>query len=370
MIKRNFVVGISLALALSLSVSTLTGCKKEAAKRTTARVLNVKAISITPSDELVWVETLGEAEGAQQVEVRAQVSGLLTKIAYTEGERVKAGQTLFIIDEAPYRAALNAATAATLQARASYTQAQREAQRYQKLFDLRAVSRKALDDAQSNETMALASYNAARAKETDARVTFERTRIKAPSDGIASKCEINLGSLVSASSTLLATLTQPDKLRVKFQVSERDLAGNSITKRNPVRLLLGAGKTISAKIDYVAQQVDVTTSTRSLRAVLDDPRGVYPGELVRVQLAIDMKRNVFRVPQRAVDQKADGTYQVLTIRDNVIYPVTVEVGQWKDTDWVILSGLKGDEIIAVDQLQRLREGMKVNATVVDRASLP
>ena len=218
--------------------------------------------------------------------------------------------------------------------------------------------------------VARANLLSAKAKQAQAEIDMEHTLVKATSDGITNRAEVNVGTLVTASSTRLTTLTQPKNLRIKFQLSERDLNGHDVTESNLIRLYDDLGHKIPAKIDFVSQQIDVATATRSVRATILDPTHVYAGQLLRVQIATHQLESVFRIPQRCVQQKPDGSYEVFTVVDEKIQPVQVIVGNWKDTDWVILKGLKGGELIAVNQLQRLREGTSVKTTVVDRKTLP
>ena len=356
-----------------LALSTQSGCSKFSDSKSSAAKstpLTVHAIRATPTNEMLWVETLGETEGAQQVEIRAQVSGTLKDIAYTEGETVKAGQTLFVIDDAPYISVLHSAKAAVTEARASLEKAELDCTRYEQLFKANAASRKQFDDALSAKKIAQAQLAQAIAKQSDAQVDVDRTRVKAPNSGVASRSELNLGALVNASSTRLATLTQPEKLRVKFQLSERDLIGKSIQLSNPIRLYDANRREIQAKLDYVSQQIDVSTSTRTLRASVAENSALVPGQLVSVQLATEELSNVFRIPQKSVQQLPDGSYQVFTAVNGKVHPVSVKVGQWRDTDWIVLSGIKSGDLILIDQIQRLREGLAVTVEEISKAVIP
>lgn len=356
------------ALALVLGTSLLTGCEQKTAAPA-APVLKVRVIAAEPSTETVWLESLGETEGLRQVEVRAQVSGILQEIAYQEGSRVKAGQTLFILDEGPYHAALRAATAKSRQAKSAFERAKRDRERYQNLVKYNAVSRKIYEDARSEYDNAHAALEQALAQERESRINLERTRVKAPSDGAVGRSYVNQGALVTATSTLLTTLTQPDRLRVKFQVSERDIAGKTITLENKIRVFDSNRNEVPAKLDFIDPQVDVATATRTIRADIVKTQGVYPGQLLHLQLAIDELQGVYRIPQRAIQQKPDGTYQVFVEQDGKAAVKPVTVGTWKDTDWIVLGGLSTGDRVIVDQLRRMREGSQVKATLVERSSV-
>ncbi len=351
---------------------SFTGCDKGGTKQAVASEtpLTVRAVSATPTDEMLWIETLGETEGARQTEIRAQVSGTLKAITYKEGDTVRDGQTLFVIDDAVYEAALNAAKASVEQAVASEQIALTDYKRYEALLKANATSRKLFDDSKSALKVARAQLKQARAKKDDAQVAFDRTRVKAPSDGVAGRCELNIGALISANSTRLTTLTQPDNLRVKFELSERDLAGNPVTTESPVRLFDSSRREIAAKLDYVSRQINTATSTRTLRGVVAPGSGLVPGELVSVQLGLKKLTGVYRIPQKCVQQMPDGTYRVFTEQEGRVRSVPVTVGTWKETDWIILSGLKTGDKILIDQIQRLRDGLPVSVNVVPHDATP
>lgn len=357
--SKRFLLALG-AFALSLTLP-LTGCKEKSVA-VPAKPLPVSIVTVRPSSEVQWAETTGIVEGKSESEVRAQVSGILKSITYREGDAVKAGQTLFVLDDAPYRAAFDSAAAAARQAKTLYEQAKREAARYEKLYTAQAVSHKALTDAVSTRDAAAASYSAAMATEEEARINLKRTRVKAAEDGIAGRADVNPGTLVTATSTLLATLTQPNDLRITFQASERDIAGGRITTTNSVRIFDAAGTSYPATLDYVARQMNTASATLTLRAKVEGKGKLIPGQIVRVQYAVATLNNVFRVPQRAVYQKPDGSYQVYVEKNGRARAVTVRVGNWKETDWVVLSGLADGDRVIVNQLQRMKDNLAVSSS--------
>lgn len=352
--------GLSAGLGLLCSVLLLTGCQDKNSVPSSHPPIPVTTTTAKIVPEIIWVEALGEAEGIEQTEVRPQVSGILRRIAYKEGDVVKKNDTLFEIDPDTYRAAYNAAVAERKQVQAQLAQEEREARRYKLLFDAKAVSKKTWEDAQSAVDIRKANLRMALANEQSALIDLQRTAVKAPSDGIVGRALVNAGSLVTASSTLLATITQPDELRVVFAISERDLLGSDITLGNKVRLRLTDGRTIDGKLDYVARQIDPTSASLMMRARLPQgTSGVVPGQFVHVQLQSRVEPNAIRVPQRSVIQKPDGTYQVYVVRDGLARAVPVVVGLWKDTDWIVLSGLSAGDKVVTDQIQRMRDKQPV-----------
>ena len=353
----------STLVAVGAGLLLLAGCtdKKPAVK--TVAPLEVTVLSAQPSEESLWLESLGRAEGAEEISIQAQVTGTLEKIGYREGESVKKGQVLFVIDQDPYIAALESAKATVRQRSSELKQADREARRYAQLWAAKAVSRKEYDDAASAADIARASLRQAKAAQKDAEINLAYTTVTAPSDGTAGRSLVNLGALVTSGTTQLATLSQPERLRVTFTLSERDIEQSRITLNNPVRLFDPYGKEIEGKLDYVSREINPETATRTLRARILSKTDVLPGQYVHVQLEREKLKNVFRIPQQAVLQRPDGTYRVYVNVNGKALSRDVTVGTWKETDWIVLTGLKaGDEVI-LDNLQRIKEGSPVKATV-------
>ena len=184
-----------------------------------------------------------------------------------------------------------------------------------------------------------------------------------------SRSLVNTGSLVSATETLLATITQPEKLRVTFSVSETDIKNTTVTTDNKVRIRLNDSDMVEAKLDYVSPILSSTSATLNLRATLPETAELRPGQYVHVQLETKVLDNVCRVPQSAVLQKADGTYLVYLFDNGRARAVEVKLGTWKDRDWIVLSGLKAGDQVIVDQIQRLRDGSPVKIrTTEDKAA--
>lgn len=154
----------STLVAVGAGLLLLAGCtdKKPAVK--TVAPLEVTVLSAQPSEESLWLESLGRAEGAEEISIRRQVTGTLEKISYREGESVKKGQVLFVIDQDPYIAALESAKATVRQRSSELKQANREARRYAQLWAAKAVSRKEYDDAASAADIARASLRQAKAR--------------------------------------------------------------------------------------------------------------------------------------------------------------------------------------------------------------
>ena len=343
----------------AMAAVVLAGCgdKKVATERAP---IEVQTLTATPTTAFRWVDTLGQTEGAEEVEVRAQVSGVLRKLNFKEGERVKAGQTLFEIEKEPYEAQLRQARAQTQQAKTELVKAQRDAKRASELIKVNAVSRQEYDDAQSALAVAKSALALAQAQEQNAQIDLSHAMVPAPVDGIAGKSEVNVGSLITSGTTLLTSITQPDTLRVSFAIGDKALAGAKLTKDNLVRVFYHDSKEfLPAKLDFISQQVDASRGTLRLRAILPPTDRFLPGQYVQVRLMMGEYKNAYLVPQGIVRQKSDGTYAVYVMQEGTARERSVILGNWEGKDWIVTGGLNPGDKVITNQILRLREGIRV-----------
>lgn len=351
-LRTIFVVSAIASLAL-------VGCgdKKKSVERPP---IEVSTLTATPTTTFRWVDTFGQTEGAEEVEVRAQVSGVLRKLNFKEGESVKAGQTLFEIEKEPYEAQVRQARAQTEQAKTELVKARRDAKRASELIKVNAVSRQEYDDAQSALAMAKSALALAQAQQTNAEIDLSHAMVPAPVDGIAGKSEVNIGSLITSGTTLLTSITQPDTLRVSFAVSDKNLVGARLTKDNLVRVFIPDTKDfLPAKLDYIGQQIDADRGTLRLRAVLPPTKKLLPGQYVEVRLMLGEYKDAYLVPQGVVRQRSDGTYSVYVIEEGVAREKEVLLGNWEGSDWIVTNGLKPGDKVITNQILRLRDGLRV-----------
>ena len=355
---------VGLACALFL----LSGCSDR--RQTVERPpLQVGTIVATPISTYRWAETFGQTEGVEEVEVRSQVGGVLRALHFKEGEWVKAGDTLFEIEKEPYEAALIQAQAQAKQAQANLVKAQRDYRRASELIKVNAISRQEFDDAKTSLDVAASELALAKAQQTNAQINLEHALVPAPVDGIAGKSEVNVGSLVSAETTLLTSITQPDTLRVAFSVSDSSLAGATLTKDNIGQVYVPGAKTpLIARLDYIGRQIDADRGTLRLRAVLPKTDQLLPGQYVEVRLMLGRLEKVFSLPQGVIRQRPDGTYSVYVLQDGLAREREVTLAHWEGSNWIVTSGLKPGEEVISNQILRLRDKLKVvkaNAQGVD-----
>lgn len=328
---------------------------------------------VKPRTVPVEFEYPAQTAGSREVEVRSRVTGILVKRNFVEGAAVKPGQSLFLIDPAPYQAALARADADVAAAEARLGAAARTSKRLKPLFEAKAVSPKDYDDATSAEEVAAADVKAARARQNEARLNMEWTKVEAPVAGITSRAMKSEGSLVSGPDVLLTTVNQVDPIHVNFGLSESEqerlrseaAAGKlELPKdgRFDVVVRLENGKTYAhaGKLVFADVRVNNATGTSDARAELPNPNGeLRPGQFVRAILRGAQRPGAITVPQRAVMEGPQGKIVYLLGAENKAEPRPVTVGEWVGADWVITSGLKGGEKVIVDGLMKVFPGSPV-----------
>ena len=341
----------------------------------------VKAVTVQPETIPVSYEYTGQTQGSREAQIRARVTGILERRNYQEGEPVKAGQSLFSIDPAPYRAALARAQADVAAAQARHTQAQREAARLEPLHVTRAVSQREYDDAVSAQAIAAADVQAARARADEARLNLDWTRVTSPISGIASRARASEGSLVSGPDMLLTTVTQLDPMHVLFGIPDserlklrREMADGTLKLpadgRFRVTLTLSDGSEtpVEGVVDFSDVRISGETGTAEARADVPNPDGLlHPGQFVRVRLTGAQREGAFKVPQRAVLEGPQGKYVYIIDAEGKAAVRPVQVGDWAGDAWVIHGGLAAGDRVITDGVLKLGPGAPV---VADAAAPP
>jgi membrane fusion protein, multidrug efflux system len=356
-----------LVIAAAAVLGLLSGCGKngEAAGPPVGMPpIPVTVIRATPQQVPIIIEAVGQTEGSKDVEVRARVSGILTKQLYVEGAKVKEGATLFTIDRAPFEIALAQARAAREQDKANLEKAKREAARLKPLVAEKAVSQKEADDANTALLAAQASIMASDAKVRDAELNLSYTDITAPISGVTDRAQFSEGTLVTpgAATSLLTTLHIIDPIWVRFGFSESEASQmRGAGSKTKVKLLLADGTTyaMQGKLNFTASTVDGDTGMVQMRAEFPNPKStLLPGQFVRAQVTIG-EREAYLVPQAALAQTDQGKLLFIASEDNTVAPRPVETDGWSGHDWVVTSGLKPGDKIITDNLMKLRPGAAV-----------
>lgn len=309
------------------------------------------------------------AQAADDVEVRAQVEGILLERNYEEGGLVKAGAVLFQIDPAPYEARVQQAEAELDRARAQLREMQRQWKRASQLYEKKAVSESRRDQAQSAVEIAKADVANAEAVLRTARIDLGYTEVRAPISGVTGLRAVSNGNLVTAG-TLLTTIRQLDPMHVLFSMPELDAialgrqlnsAGEASAPapRLAVQVQLADGSVYERKglVDYTAAYVDPQTGTMQARAVFPNPQGVLlPGQFLRISVQGLQLSNAIVIPAKAIAEGPEGPVVYVLNEQNIARPQPVTLGPSVAQDQVIEQGLQAGERVVVDGIVKVRPG--------------
>ncbi len=330
-------------------------------------VAPVSVRDVNPSSEYV-----GHMEAIQYVDLRARVEGFLEKVNFKEGDDVKAGDILYVIEQGIYKARVDADTARVAQAKALLYKADK---RLRRLRHARreSVSATDLDNALAEKLRAKALLEEAKALLARSRLDLEYTIIKAPINGRIGKTAFTMGNLVNPASGPLARIVQLDPIRVVYSISENDLKGirtalhdstsgenNSMVKPY-LKMANGEKFKDPGQVDFVDNQVDPATGTIAVRAVFENPGGILlPGQYVTVLIKKSRPKIMPVVPQSAVLVSKQGSYVLVVDKESKAVARPVITGPLVDGVFrAVESGLKPGEKIIVRGIQKVRPGGKV-----------
>lgn len=328
----------------------------------------VGVLAVQPQSVLLRTELPGRVEALRTAQVRARVNGVVQRRLFTEGSDVRAGQPLFQIDPAPYKAALDAAQAALTKAQANRAIASELAERYKPLAEAKAISAQEYTAAEGQRLQAEADVAAGQAAVQTAKLNLAYASVTAPIAGRIGRAAVTEGALVSAAEgTLLATIQQTSRVYVNFTQASADLlrlrkAMAAQTGRRPgagageVRIVLDDGSELprSGRLLFTDLSVDPSSGQVTLRAEVPNDDGVLlPGQYVRVRLAQLEVPDAMLVPQQAVTRSNQGDTVLVVGADNKPVPRPVKLGAAQGSHWVVLEGLKPGEAVMVEGFQKM-----------------
>jgi membrane fusion protein (multidrug efflux system) len=365
-------------LALIATVLSVAACEQEAPRE--APPLEVAVLKVEARDIPLYLDMVGQTQGSVDIPIRARVDGVLEEMHFLEGRPVTKGQLLYVIDSRPYQSQVAEAEGRLAQARTSLAKASSDLDRIRPLAEMDAVSKQDLDGAIAQFEAAEGAMQAAIAQVDQAEIQLSYTRIKAPVAGLIGITQAKVGEYVgrSPNPVVLNVVSRTDPIRVRFSINEREYLQFSRRLASEMRnidtkdatdaelQLILADSTIHpqrGRIVTFNAAIDPTTGTLTLEADFPNPeRLVLPGQFARVRGMVEMRSGAIAVPQRAV-METQGLFQVAVVADdNTVELRRVEMGPRTDGLWIVDSGLKVSERIALEGLQRLRTGMSVVPT--------
>ena len=377
--RRSAMASLMLGSLLLVVAAAGSGCRSE----TKVAAPPPPEVSVSQPVEEPVQETLeftGRISAVNSVEVRARVTGYITKVAFTDGALVNAGDMLFEIDPREYEAAVLRAEGQVARLRAQLARADSEVARNQALRPTGAASARELERAVAEKGAAEGELKATLAQLEQARLDVEFTRVTAPITGRASRAEVTQGNLVvvgASGGPLLTTIVSLDPIYVNFDADERALirvrkagiARDGASTPENVRaaaapVLLGLADEPDfphrGTIDFIDNQIDPSTGTIHVRAVLPNPdRLLAPGLFVRVRVPVGEARPGLLVTDRAIGTDQDRKYVLVVNPQNVVEYRPVELGPKHGGLRAVADGLAAGEWVVVNGIQRVRPGVTV-----------
>jgi membrane fusion protein (multidrug efflux system) len=341
----------------------------------------VGGLVVRPSDLPLVLEYAAQLRGLREVEVRARVTGILLERRYQEGARVKAGDLLFRIDPAPFRAEVARMRAEVGVQKATVQAATRERDRIVSVYEQRLVSSRDRDNAIAAFESATASLEAAQAALRTAELDLSYTDVRAPIAGLTSREARSEGSLVTAgddASSLLTHIVQADQLYVEFAMPQSEaehVRAAARSKGGDVAVELidaqGVALGMNARVEFIAPSVGNDTGTVSVRAVLDNKAGsLLPGQVVRARLMGLSVPGSLVIPKRAVMHGMQGSFVWVIGEGDKVEPRPVKLGIGSGNNVAVIDGLKDNERVVVDGILKVQPGAQVAMTPVAADGAP
>ena len=322
----------------------------------------------------LWQEFSGRLEAVDEVDIRSRVSGTILAVHFKEGSLVKAGDLLITIDPAPYAAEVDRASAQVVAARARMAYSASEAERAERLWKVKAVAKRELDERVNAQREAEAQLQAALAALKAAKLNLDYTQVRAPVSGRVGRMEITVGNLVAAGpgAPVLTRLVSVNPIYARFDADEAAIAqvlrsrqrtdGVAGLKDIPVQMstLTTGDRVLTGHLQLVDNQVDAGSGTVRMRAVFDSPDGLLlPGQFARVRLGSEQAAAAVLISERAVGTDQDKKFVLVVDDEDRTRYREVQLGNSVDGERVVLSGLSAGERVVVSGLQRVRQGSLV-----------
>src|ERR1700730_1795942 len=378
---RSHIVAGAAARALAL---VLSACGQE--NRYVAPPPPKVAVAVPVRQKVTrYLEATGYSSAINTTNLVARVQGFLQKINYKDGDPVKEGAILFIIEPEPYKLRLEQARAAEAGAQATLRQREAEYDRQAELASRQVASKQALDNATANRDSAQARLKQAEGNTEQAALNLGYTEVKAPFDGIVTARQGSLGELVGANGpTQLATIVQTAPIYVNFNINEQEVLNIRADMRRlgmtaeelkqypiEVGLQTDKGYPYRGTLNYVSPSIDRATGTLAVRAILGNSDQVLvPGNFVRVRVGAADEQESLLAPDAALGSDQGGRYLLVLDQNNTVEQRKVTIGPRVGDLRVIESGLKPDDRIVVAGILRAVPGQKVDPQLETLAATP
>jgi multidrug efflux system membrane fusion protein len=375
--KRAVLLGSVALLAIVGAGVTLHGGTQAQAETPAAAApapaVPVMVQTMSPRNVQVWSAFSGRMRAVDFAEIRPEVSGRITAVRITDGQTVKAGDVLFVIDPAPYEAAAARAEANLASARTNATFAQTELERAANLVKNQAIAQRLYDERVNADKVAAASILVAEAELKQAKINLDHAYVKAPISGRISRAEITLGNLVQAGNgaPLLTSIVSDNGIYADFEVDEQTYmksirvkaASRDEERHIPVQVSVQGDEAhpYSGTIESFDNRIDTASGTIRARARFDNKDGaLMPGMFVSVKVASGTAVSALLVQDRAIGNDQSKRFVYVVGDDGKVAYREVALGAQVDDQRIVLNGLNAGDRVIVDGLQHLRPNVTVS----------
>ncbi|HEX5034419.1 MAG TPA: efflux RND transporter periplasmic adaptor subunit, partial [bacterium] len=358
---------------LLLFFALITACGDKETAEPSAAEPAVQATKVIQRNIPNYVEYVGQTEAPVSVEIRARVEGFIQEVAFVEGSEVKEGDLLFVIDPKPYEEKLARAKGKLAEAQANFLKAHGDVERFRPLAKIQAIAQRDFDTAVALEQQAQAVVDAAQADVKSAELDVSYTTMRAPVSGRIGSTMARVGALVGKGEpTLLATISNTDQIWVSFGISEveylqfaKKRAENpGIAGQFKIELILADGSVHAhpGRVNFADRSIDPKTGTLRVRVEFPNPNNILrPGQFGRVRVLLEERADALVVPVASV-QEIQGKYSVMLVdADSKAVFRPVKPGLKFEGSWVIEEGVKVGDLVVVEGLKSVKDGMKVQA---------
>jgi membrane fusion protein, multidrug efflux system len=327
----------------------------------------VTVVTATAKDVPRYLDEIGRNVAFESVTVTPQVAGPITERHFQDGENLKKGQLLFVIDPRPFKAQLDAAQASLQQATAALDLAKIQFERDQELVGTRAISKQDYDTKKNTVDVVQAQIESAKAAIETAQINLDYCYIHSPIDGRAGARLVDVGNVVQANTTALLSIQRLDPIYATFTITERDLPDvQKEMSRGTLKALVrlpndGENAARLSRVEFLDNAVQNTTGTVNLRATVSNPdHHFWPGQFVQVKLVLATEKAAVLIPYQATQLSQKGPYVYVIKADDTAELRPIKLGQRQDNDVVITDGLTaGERVVLAGQLM-VRPGGKVH----------
>ena len=347
----------------------------------------ITVVEVIQKDVPIYREFIGEVYGEKDIPIRARVEGFLESINFEEGSDVKEGQLLYTIDPRPLEATVNAQKSEVAAAETMMVKAKSDLDRYIPLAELNAVSKSDLDAAQASYDASVSAVEAAKANLLSAQIQLGYTKIYSPINGIIGITKARVGDFVGKdpNPVILNTVSETSNVKVRFYLTETDYLHlsreyrkrmeNIIEGKEPdpereanLELILSDGSIYEelGRVDFIDRSVDASTGSILMQANFPNPKLILrPGLYAKIKATTRNVKGAILIPQRCV-MELQGLHSVFVVNDsNIVESRQITTGPTIGDYWLIEEGLKVNEKVVIDALQKVRSDMEIIPKIIE-----